>query len=56
MEDWMLDNMHGVLIFVEVLWVAGFFSVFVLYFLVSRHVKKKKQQNQEVPQVSAKEK
>ena len=56
MEDWMLDNMHGILIFVEVLWVAGFFSVFILYFFVSRHIRKKRQQNQHALQDSVKEK
>ena len=52
MEDWMHENMHGILIVVEVLWVAGFFSVFVLYFVISRRIKKKKQQQLMTEEVS----
>ena len=48
MEDWLLDNMHGVLIFIEVLWVAGFLSVFVLYFVLRWHFKKKSREQQGV--------
>ncbi len=40
-EDWVKDNMHGVLIAIEVMWVAGFVAVFVLYFVLKRHFKAK---------------
>ena len=41
-EEFLLENMHGVLIFIEVLWVGGFLAIFVIYFLVRRHFKKKR--------------
>ena len=42
MEDWMLDNMHGILVAIEVLWVSGFLAVFVLYFVIRHKIKKSK--------------
>jgi uncharacterized membrane protein len=37
MEKWLLDNMFGVLIAIEVLWVGGFIAVIVALFVVKRH-------------------
>ena len=42
MEDWLVRHMHAVLIGVEILWVAGFLSIFVVYFLIKRRVRAEK--------------
>jgi hypothetical protein len=42
MEDWIVRHMHAVLIGIEVLWVGGFLSIFVLYFLIKRRVRARK--------------
>ncbi len=42
-EDFLLDNMHSVLVFIEVLWVGGFLAIFVVYFLIRHHIKKRRQ-------------
>lgn len=39
MDDWLARHMHAVLIGVEILWVAGFLAVFVVYFLIKRRVR-----------------
>lgn len=44
MEEWMLAHMEGVLIAVEILWVAGFLAVFVIYFLIQRRLRKQRGQ------------
>ena len=42
MEDWLVRHMHGVLIGIEVLWVAGFLFIFVLYFMIKRRIRARK--------------
>ena len=42
MEDWVVRHMHMVLIGIEILWVAGFLSIFVVYFLIKRRVRAEK--------------
>jgi hypothetical protein len=39
MEDWVVKHMHAVLIGIEILWVAGFLSIFVVYFLIKRRLR-----------------
>ncbi len=52
MNEWLESHIHGTLIVIEVLWVAGFFAVFVIYFLVKRHVKTQKATQQQLPKHS----
>ena len=47
LEEWMLEHMFGVLIGVEIMWVGGFLSVFVVYFWIWREVQKKKKAAQD---------
>lgn len=42
MEEWLLENMYGVLLTIEVLWVAAFLAIFLAYFLIRRHFAKQK--------------
>ena len=42
MDMWIHEHIHGVLWFVEILWVGGFLSVFVVYFIVRAKVKREK--------------
>lgn len=44
-DDWLHAHAHGMLWAIEVMWVAGFLMVFVVYFLVKRQVNKKKREN-----------
>lgn len=39
MDDWLIRHMHGVLLWIEVLWVAGFLAIFVLYFVIKHRVR-----------------
>lgn len=39
LDEWLTKNMSSVLVVVEILWVAGFLAVFVVYFLVKRRVR-----------------
>jgi len=41
-DDWFHAHAHGILWAIEVMWVAGFLAVFVVYFVIKRRVKKKK--------------
>ena len=41
-EEWIHAHAHGVLWAIEVVWVAGFFAVFAVYFMIKRRIKKKK--------------
>lgn len=41
-EDFIHAHAKGVLLTIEVLWVAGFFAIFVVYFIIKRRIKKKK--------------
>lgn len=41
-EDWIHAHAYGMLWAIEVMWVAGFLAVFVVYFMVKRWIKKKK--------------
>lgn len=47
LDAWIHDNALGVLVAIEVLWVGGFVGIFVLYFLVRRHFKRKARQSKE---------
>lgn len=38
----MYRHMHGVLVAIEIFWVAGFLAIFVVYFLVKAHFRAKK--------------
>lgn len=40
MIDWVHQHAFGVLLTIEILWVAGFLAVFVVYFFVRRRLKK----------------
>jgi heme/copper-type cytochrome/quinol oxidase subunit 2 len=42
MEDWLIKHMHGVLVTIEILWVAGFLVVFVVYFIIKYRLRHKK--------------
>jgi len=37
------DHLAGILLAIEVMWVAGFLAVFVIYFAIKWHIKKKRQ-------------
>jgi len=41
-EGWVLDNMESVLWIIEILWVGGVVAIFVVYFSIKLHIKKKK--------------
>ena len=41
MDDWLTRHMHGVLVTVEILWVAGFLAVFVVYFVIKHRLRRK---------------
>lgn len=43
MEQLSNDQLAGVLLAVEIMWVAGFLAVFVIYFAIKWHVKKQRQ-------------
>lgn len=40
MIDWVHQHAFGVLLTIEILWVAGFLAVFVVYFFIRRRLKK----------------
>lgn len=42
MDDWLNRHMHSVLVGVEILWVAGFLAIFVVYFMIKRRVRANK--------------
>lgn len=46
MENWVHSHAHGVLLTIEILWVAGFLAIFVIYFFIRRWVKKQPKQKQ----------
>lgn len=46
-EAFLLDNMHEVLVFIEVLWVGGFLAVFVIYFMIRWRIKKRRRNEQQ---------
>jgi hypothetical protein len=39
MDDWLDGHMHAILVGVEILWVAGFLAIFVVYFMIRRRVR-----------------
>jgi heme/copper-type cytochrome/quinol oxidase subunit 2 len=41
-DDWIHAHAHGVLWAIEVMWVAGFLAIFVVYFVIKHRIKKKK--------------
>jgi hypothetical protein len=41
-DGWIRAHAHGLLWAIEVLWVAGFLAVFVVYFVIKHRIKKKK--------------
>ena len=41
-EDFIHAHAKGVLLTIEILWVAGFLAIFVVYFIIKRRIKKKK--------------
>ena len=41
-DDWFHAHAHGLLWAIEVMWVAGFLAIFVVYFVVKHRIKKKK--------------
>jgi uncharacterized membrane protein len=41
-ESWIHAHAHGVLLAIEIMWVAGFLAIFVFYFMIKRRIKKKK--------------
>ena len=41
-SDWIHAHAHGVLWAIEVMWVAGFLAIFVVYFIIKHRIKKKK--------------
>jgi len=43
MEEFTNDQVLGVLLAIEVMWVAGFLAVFVIYFAIKWRIKKKRQ-------------
>jgi len=47
MDDWLVKHMHAVLMGIEILWVAGFLSIFVVYFLIKRRVRANKRASAE---------
>ena len=44
MESWLDSHMGGVLLVIEILWVAGVIAVFGFYFYMKYRVNKKKRQ------------
>lgn len=45
LEQWVEENIMGVLIAIQIMWVGGFLAIFVLYFLVKRHFARLKTQS-----------
>jgi len=43
-KNWMTQHMHGVLLTIEVFWVAGVLAIFVFYFAVKRRVRARRRQ------------
>jgi hypothetical protein len=41
-DNWIHAHAHGVLWAIEVMWVAGFLAIFVVYFVIKHRIKKKK--------------
>ena len=42
MQDWLEPHLFGVLLGIEIMWVAGFLAVFVIYFAIKLKIKKNK--------------
>lgn len=42
MRDWLEPHLFGVLLGIEIMWVAGFLAVFVIYFAIKLKIKKDK--------------
>lgn len=42
MRDWLEPHLFGVLLGIEIMWVAGFLAVFVIYFAIRLKIKKDK--------------
>lgn len=40
LERWVEENIFGVLVAIEIMWVAGFLGIFVAYFAVKWHFAK----------------
>jgi len=49
MEQWLLDNMFGVLIAIEILWVGGFIAVILALFVIKRRFRDKARQAGDPP-------
>lgn len=42
-NDWFHAHAHGILWVIEVMWVAGFLAIFLVYFVVKRRIRKKRE-------------
>jgi uncharacterized membrane protein YdjX (TVP38/TMEM64 family) len=40
LEQWVEENIFGVLLAIEIMWVGGFLAIFVAYFAVKWHFRK----------------